>query len=169
MSPSPVVPQIVGDVAFTKSTPEEGETTAVTCRWTGQPEPTVTWYKDGEKLVEADFDRIRIVDVTMGRELQIEDVKLSDTGNYVCNVSNAAGFDYQTTTLEVQALPDDTCVYLKYNIIVRVCTYISLITQQAPPLYLTPSAQELTPSAQELVLSLDSPYLEYLCWLGVWL
>ena len=104
MSPSPVAPQIVGDVTFTKNTPEEGERTAVTCRWTGQPEPTVTWYQDGEELVEADFDRIRIVDVTMGRELQIEDVKLSDTGNYVCNVSNAAGFDSRTTRLEVQGV-----------------------------------------------------------------
>ena len=126
MSPSPVAPQIVGDVTFTKNTPEEGEATTVTCQWTGQPEPTVTWYKDGEELVEADFDHIRIVDLAMGRELQIEDMKLSDTGNYVCNVSNAAGFDYQTTRLEVQALSDDTCVYQKYNIIVRVCTYISL-------------------------------------------
>ena len=104
MSPSPVVPQIVGDVTFTKNTPEEGETTAVTCRWTGQPEPTVTWYKDGKELIEADFDGIRIVDLAMGRELQIEDVKLSDTGNYVCNVSNAAGFDSRTMRLEVQGV-----------------------------------------------------------------
>ena len=100
MSPSPVVPQIVGDVTFTKNTPEEGETTTATCRWTGQPDPTVTWFKDGKKLVEADLDRIRIVDVTM----EIEDVKLSDTGNYVCNVSNAAGSDSRTTRLEVQGV-----------------------------------------------------------------
>ena len=164
MSPSPVAPQIVGDVTFTKNTPEEGETTTATCRWTGQPEPTVTWYKDGEELVEADLpDHIRIVmsmeDGKKWSELQIEEVQLDDAGNYVCNVSNPVGFDSQTKRLEVS---DDTCVYLKYNIIVRVSTYIFLITQQAPPL-------DLTPSAQELVSSLDSPYLEYLCWLGVWL
>ena len=82
-------------------------------------------------------------------ELKIEEVQLGDAGDYTCNVSNPAGFDYQTKRLEVQALSDDTCVYLKYNIIVRVSTYISLIIQQAPPLDLTPSAQEL---------SLYSPY-----------
>ena len=162
MSPSPVAPQIVGDVTFTKNTPEEGEATTATCRWTGQPEPKVTWYKDGEELVEADLPfYFKIVmsmeDGDKRSELRIKEVQLGDAGNYACNVSNPAGFDYQTKRLEVQAL-SDTCVYLKYNIIVRVCTYISLITQQA--LYLTPSAQ---------VLSLDSPYLEYLCWLGVWL
>ena len=166
MSPSPVAPQIVGDITFTKNTPEEGEATTATCRWTGQPEPTVTWYKDGEELVEADLPfYFKIViskeDGDKRSELRIEEVQLGDAGDYTCNVSNPVGFDSQTKRLEVQALSDDTCVYLKFNIIVRVCTYISLITQQAPPL-------DLSPSAQELVLSLDSPYLEYLCWLGVW-
>ena len=164
MSPSPVAPQIVGDVTFTKNTPEEGESTTATCQWTGEPEPTVTWYKDGEELVEADLpDHIRIV-ITMEdgdkhSELRIEEVQSGNAGNYACNVSNLIGFDSQTKRLEVQAI-SDTCVYFY---IVTVCPYISvtLITQQAPPL-------DLAPSAQELVLSLDSPYWEYLCWLGVW-
>ena len=107
MSPSPVAPQIVGDLTFTKNTPEEGEVTTATCRWTGQPEPTVTWYKDGEELVEADLPGIRIVAVSMedGEKrsvLQIEKVKLSDAGNYACNVSNPVGFDSQTKRLEVE-------------------------------------------------------------------
>ena len=129
MSPSPVAPQIVGDVTFTKNTPEEGESITATCRWTGEPEPTVTWYKDGEELVEADLsDHIRIVmdDEDKSSELQIEEVELSDTGNYACNVSNDAGSESQTKRLEVQALSDDTCVYLKYNIFLRGYTYISL-------------------------------------------
>ena len=146
MSPSPVAPQIVGDVTFTKDTPEEGESTTATCRWTGQPEPSVTWYKDGEELVEADLPgRIRIVEVTMENEedkrseLQIEEVELSDTGSYACNVSNAAGSDSQTKRLEVQGVVWCVCVcvwlkklyqihvqYLKYNIIVTVCPYISV-------------------------------------------
>ena len=107
MSPSPVAPQIVGDVTFTKNTPEEGESTTATCQWTGEPEPTVTWYKDGEELVEAELsDHIRIVmdDEDKRSELQIEEVELSDTGNYACNVSNAAGSDVQTKRLEVQGM-----------------------------------------------------------------
>ena len=106
MSPSPVAPQIVGDVTFTKNTPEEGESTTATCRWTGQPEPTVTWYKDGVELVEAEVSGIRIVmdDEDKHSELQIEEVELSDTGNYACNVSNDAGSDSQTKRLEVQGV-----------------------------------------------------------------
>ena len=111
MSPSPVAPQIVGDVTFTKNTPEEGESTTATCQWTGEPEPTVTWYKDGEELVEADLPgRIRIVEVTMEdeedkrSELQIEEAELSDTGNYACNVSNPLNFTSQTKRLEVQGV-----------------------------------------------------------------
>ena len=131
MSPSPVAPQIVGDVTFTKNTPEEGEATTATCQWTGQPEPTVTWYKDGKELVEADLPfYFKIVmsmeDGDKRSELRIEEVQLGDAGDYTCNVSNPVGFDSQTKRLEVQALSDDTCMYLKFNIIVRVCTYISL-------------------------------------------
>ena len=116
MSPSPVAPQIVGDVTFTKNTPEEGEVTTATCRWTGQPEPTVTWYKDGEELVEAELpDHIRIVmtmkDGDKRSELQIEEVELSDTGNYACNVSNSVGFDSQTKSLEVQGVCVCVCVW----------------------------------------------------------
>ena len=107
MSPSPVAPQIVGDVTFTKNTPEEGESTTATCRWTGEPEPTVTWYKDGKELVEAEVpDHIRIVmtmkDGEKRSELQIEKVEIGDAGNYACNVSNPVGSDSQTKRLEVE-------------------------------------------------------------------
>ena len=134
MSPSPVKPQIV-DVIFTKNTPEEGESTTATCQWTGEPEPTVTWFKDGEKLVEADVSGIKIVVETKSSELRIEEVDLGDTGNYACNVSNDAGFDTQTKRLEVQGV---LCVYVcvhAHGICVKCvfCFYFTIFSLSCLP------------------------------------
>ena len=69
----------------------------------------VTWYKDGSPLREEDLpSRIRI---TMSREgdnfqssLEIDEVELSDTGDYSCNVTNPVGSDERLNRLEVQGL-----------------------------------------------------------------
>ena len=103
LPPTVVAPAIVADLVFTDSNPDEGEDTSAVCEWTGSPIPEVTWFKNGEPLDEETLpSRIRIILTNDFRsELQIREVELDDTGDYVCNVSNLVGFDYQVERLEV--------------------------------------------------------------------
>ena len=97
----------MGDLTFTKKNPDEGDETTASCSWTGSPDPVVTWYKDGSPLREEDLpSRIRI---TMSREgdnfqssLEIDEVELSDTGDYTCVVSNPVGSESRVNNLEVE-------------------------------------------------------------------
>ena len=101
------MPSIVVDLTFTRTNPEEGGETTASCGWTGSPDPVITWYKDGSPLREEELPaRIRITmsNDTFQSNLQIENVMLSDTGDYACNVSNAVGTRYQLNRLEVQGL-----------------------------------------------------------------
>ena len=110
----------MGDLTFSKNNPEEDEETIATCQWTGDPEPDITWYKDGEALNEAELPgHIRITQREEGgvqlSELQILSVEIGDAGDYTCNVSNPVGFDHQVKRLEVRGV----CVYA----CVRVCVF----------------------------------------------
>ena len=98
-------PGIVGDLTFSKNSPEEGEATTATCTWTGDPPPFVQWFKDGKLLAESELPshvRISPVSTGMGSKLEILEAELDDAGDYTCNVSNPVGFDFQVKRLEVQ-------------------------------------------------------------------
>jgi hypothetical protein len=104
-----IEPSIVGDLIFSKNNPEEGGNTTASCTWTGDPQPTVTWLKDGFTLNERQLpSRFRITMFTTGMdgrlssELQIDSVELEDTGDYNCSVSNPVGIKFQVERLEVQ-------------------------------------------------------------------
>ena len=97
-------PAVVTDLVFTNNNPEEGDDTAAVCEWTGSPTPEVTWFKNGEPLDEGTLSsRIRIILTSDFRsELQIREVELDDTGDYVCNVSNYVDFDFRVERLDVR-------------------------------------------------------------------
>ena len=98
-------PLITGDLTFSKNNPEEGEATTASCMWSGDPPPTVQWFKDGRLLVEFELpSHVRITPVSsgMGSKLEILEAELDDTGDYTCNVSSPVGFDFQVNRLEVQ-------------------------------------------------------------------
>ena len=94
----------MADLVFTNNNPEEGDDTAAVCEWTGSPTPGVTWFKNGEPLDEETLpSRIRITLTNNSRsELHIREVELGDTGDYVCNVRNPVGFDFQVERLDVR-------------------------------------------------------------------
>ena len=103
---SPVKPSIVGDLTVSKMNPEERDEISIPCQWTGYPDPLVTWYKDGSPLKEQDLSfRMRITEDGNGEifhsSLDIYQVVLNDTGDYICNVSNPVGFDTRIIRLEV--------------------------------------------------------------------
>ncbi|XP_034240245.1 protein sax-3-like, partial [Thrips palmi] len=54
----------------------------------GQPEPTITWTKDGETLDLDSSKRFRLAD---GSNLAIETVHIADRGIYQCVATNIAG------------------------------------------------------------------------------
>ena len=47
---------------------------------------------------------MRIEDGTHHSSLEIDEVELSDTGEYTCNVSNPVGFVFRHNRLEVQGV-----------------------------------------------------------------
>ena len=47
---------------------------------------------------------LRIEDGTHHSSLEIDEVELSDTGEYTCNVSNSVGSVYRHNRLEVQGV-----------------------------------------------------------------
>lgn len=64
----------------------------------GNPPPTITWYKMGERLTNHD-------DVANGNgHLSLNDVSVSDEGEYTCVASNAGGNATQTTQLDVHGV-----------------------------------------------------------------
>ena len=101
----------MGDLTFTKKNPNEGEDTVASCSWTDSAGsyPKVTWYKGGSPLIEGELpSRMRITirreDDTLNSSLEIDEVELSDTGEYTCNASNPVGFAFRCNQLEVQGV-----------------------------------------------------------------
>ena len=66
----------------------------------GLPEPSVTWFKDGEPLQLMNHSRdIRLV--RAGRILQILSARVDDAGIYTCKAENKAGQDQRRYLLSV--------------------------------------------------------------------
>ena len=59
----------------------------LTCEAVGKPTPIVTWYKDG-KIYERSGQRPGPYDY----QLEFNELDVTDSGSYMCNVSNAFGF-----------------------------------------------------------------------------
>lgn len=77
-----------------------GNTAKLDCSAAGYPRPTVRWYKDGALFEErkggSKLYLSRWTDV-----LIMKDVVPSDSGKYMCNVSNAYGWINHTYSLDV--------------------------------------------------------------------
>ena len=73
----------------------------------GNPPPTITWYKMGERLTNHD-------DVANGNgQLALRDVGVADEGEYTCVASNAGGNATQTTHVDVHGTRKP--VYVSYS------------------------------------------------------
>ncbi|XP_046530474.1 hemicentin-2 isoform X1 [Equus quagga] len=78
-----------------------GDKAILSCETDSFPEPTVTWYKDGQPLVLAQ----RTQTLLAGQRLEILNTQVSDKGLYSCKVSNAAGEAMRMFVLTVQVPP----------------------------------------------------------------
>ena len=73
-----------------------GVTVNFSCPVTGNPEPEVTWYFNGDPL-EGDEGR-----VIAGNELTVGPTMVSHSGMYQCFASNDNGVAYESWTLQVR-------------------------------------------------------------------
>ncbi|CAH1404067.1 unnamed protein product [Nezara viridula] len=58
----------------------------LTCRASGNPEPTIAWYKDGNVILPASR-----INITQAGSLNINDLQKSDSGQYTCVASSKSG------------------------------------------------------------------------------
>ncbi|XP_058268612.1 roundabout homolog 2-like isoform X2 [Hemibagrus wyckioides] len=82
----------------TNQTVAVGTLAVLGCRASGEPEPTVTWLKDGESLL-AKEPRMSLLEAG---SLQIQNVKLSDSGLYTCLATSSSGETSWSAFLDVR-------------------------------------------------------------------
>ncbi|XP_012784766.2 hemicentin-2 [Ochotona princeps] len=79
----------------------EGQPAHLMCNATGVPQPTVTWFKDGQPLVSGDAHHIS----PDGALLQVLQANLSSAGHYSCIAANAVGEKTRHIQLNVLVVP----------------------------------------------------------------
>ncbi|XP_029107355.1 neuregulin 2a isoform X1 [Scleropages formosus] len=81
---------------------EEGDRLTLKCEASGNPSPTYTWYKDGSELKKS--KEIKIKSSKKNSRVQINRVRLEDSGNYTCVAENLLGKENTTSTINVQSI-----------------------------------------------------------------
>lgn len=76
---------------------QAGSSDRLSCRATGNPKPTIVWYKDGIPLRESST-RVTLE----GYTLHLTELSKNDSGEYLCAVSNAFGVIQWSYNLEIQ-------------------------------------------------------------------
>lgn len=67
----------------------EGSTVYLPCSTSGIPEPSVSWLKDGVRLMDGLHSNKR--EMSGGRQLELRQVTSADEGLYRCQAVNIAG------------------------------------------------------------------------------
>uniref|UniRef100_A0A8C7QZH4 Coiled-coil domain containing 141 n=1 Tax=Oncorhynchus mykiss TaxID=8022 RepID=A0A8C7QZH4_ONCMY len=95
----------------------EGSPVTLEVEVTGFPEPTLTWFKNGEKLTND--EHIELSQKEGKHALFIQKVTEADAGLYVCGAVNSSGTLSSSAALQVNAgnnrCPDPSCPLLKLN------------------------------------------------------
>ena len=92
-----VPPVITSSPGFKRSKP--GETVTFDCNFTGDPEPTATWSKDGVTIKNG--GRFTITTKKDSTELAIEKLRYSDAGNYQIALKNPNGNAWAEAILDM--------------------------------------------------------------------
>ena len=97
-----VAPMINSEVM--DETQNEGDTASFSCQATGEPVPTISWYFNGNLLVNGTEYIISIMSLnttTISSTLTIMNVQSSDVGTYTCNATNVISSDTSSAVLTV--------------------------------------------------------------------
>ncbi|XP_074831677.1 basement membrane-specific heparan sulfate proteoglycan core protein isoform X3 [Carettochelys insculpta] len=103
-----------------------GDTATLRCSATGDPPPTIQWSKLRAPLPW----QHRVVNNT----LLIPHVAQQDSGQYICNASNAAGFTEAFVTLDVEAPPYATSLPEEVSVQAGERVQLQCLAHGTPPL-----------------------------------
>ncbi|XP_074858281.1 hemicentin-1 isoform X2 [Carettochelys insculpta] len=78
-----------------------GNNISLECKVQGNPQPAITWMKDGHPIVNGRGVEI----LNEGRLLQLRNAQVSDTGRYVCVAVNVAGLADRKYDLNIHVPP----------------------------------------------------------------
>ncbi|XP_067391212.1 hemicentin-1 isoform X2 [Emydura macquarii macquarii] len=78
-----------------------GNNVSLECKVQGNPQPEITWMKDGHPLVNGKGVEI----LNDGHLLQLKNAQMSDTGRYVCVAVNVAGLTDRKYDLNIHVPP----------------------------------------------------------------
>ncbi|KAH9509232.1 Roundabout 2 [Bulinus truncatus] len=76
---------------------EPKEVALLTCQAEGQPTPSIRWYKDNKSIIATD-PRVTLLN---SGTLQISDLKVNDSGTYICKAISETGETDWSATLRV--------------------------------------------------------------------
>nr|DBA21577.1 TPA: hypothetical protein GDO54_018188 [Pyxicephalus adspersus] len=100
-----VPPQITkedsGNIGVTEVKTRVNSSLTLQCESWAVPKPSLHWYKDGQLLESSGSVQI----VGDGHVLQIQPIKVSDSGRYTCVATNVAGEDEREFFVNVQVPP----------------------------------------------------------------
>ncbi|XP_078741017.1 myosin-binding protein C, slow-type-like, partial [Lampetra fluviatilis] len=96
---------------------------------TGDPEPTVTWCKEGQVMSSGE-GRVMVRSYAGGSALTLQGAERGDAGRYSIAVDNAAGVDSADITITVLDIPDPPSAPTISDVGDDVCT-----ATWEPPLY----------------------------------
>ena len=85
-------------------TQNEGDTASFSCQTTGEPVSTISWYFNGNLLVNGMEHMISMMSLnttTISSTLTIMNVQSSDVGTYTCNATNVVSSDTSSGVLTV--------------------------------------------------------------------
>ena len=88
-------------LSFEKHTLQTGKgfETELTCVVTGEPQPKVLWYKDGQILNFTRHSRKEYQKAGSKHILVIHNTQGSDFGNYMCYASNSIGSSFMISSI----------------------------------------------------------------------
>ncbi|XP_072047598.1 myosin light chain kinase, smooth muscle-like [Amphiura filiformis] len=85
----------------------EGSCVKLSCKIEGDPEPTLTWYKDDKELQSGERFILGVSSIGGLHTLEIPAVLVTDAGNYTCTIKNDLGEESCTVAVRVQQLQEE--------------------------------------------------------------
>lgn len=81
---------------------KKGDATQLACKVTGTPPIKITWFANDREIKESSKHKMSFVESTA--VLQLTDVTIEDSGEYMCEAQNEAGSDHCGSILIVKGL-----------------------------------------------------------------